>query len=92
MCTRILLELRDKRGYIGNTVNVSETGIYFEIGYQAIAVELHEIGLLHLMPLVSGNGIPCKVTRLTATGIAIQFIADPSTEFSSQLAPLRLSF
>ncbi|MBF0614293.1 MAG: PilZ domain-containing protein [Magnetococcales bacterium] len=82
---RVLLELSDKRAFIGNTVNVSASGVFFDIGYPPFQVELHENGLLHLMPLVMKNVIPCQIARLTPTGIAIQFLENQPAGLTSQL-------
>ncbi|GAB0057233.1 hypothetical protein SIID45300_01556 [Candidatus Magnetaquicoccaceae bacterium FCR-1] len=82
---RVLLELPGRRAFIGNTVNVSDSGVYFDIGYAPNTVELHELGLLHLMPLNSAPIRACKVTRITETGIAIHFLEEQPGSFASQL-------
>ncbi|MBF0271921.1 MAG: PilZ domain-containing protein [Magnetococcales bacterium] len=87
---RVLLELPNRRAYIGNTVDVSESGVYFEIGYPAIEIDLEEIGLFHLMPLIMRSIMPCKVARLTPEGIAIQFLDIPPPGLISQLKPATL--
>ncbi|MBF0192381.1 MAG: PilZ domain-containing protein [Magnetococcales bacterium] len=87
---RVLLELPHRRAYVGNTVNVSESGVYFEIGYPAIQIDVEEIGLFHLMPLIMRAIMPCKVTRLTPEGIAVQFLDSPPPGLVSQLKPMTL--
>ncbi|MBF0627741.1 MAG: PilZ domain-containing protein [Magnetococcales bacterium] len=83
--TRVLLELSNRRAYIGNTVNVSASGVYFEIGYPPNQLEIEEIGLFHLMPLIMRNVLPCQVARLTPTGIAVHFLDTPPAGLTSKL-------
>ena len=82
---RVLLELKDNGAYIGNTENVSESGIFFIIGYPPVKISLGEIGLLHTMPLAGHQPLPCKVERLTESGVAVRFLEDCPTELTSRL-------
>ncbi|MBF0164939.1 MAG: PilZ domain-containing protein [Magnetococcales bacterium] len=82
---RVLLELPGRRAFIGNTVNVSDSGVYFDIGYEPNSLELHEQGLFHLMPLNSAPIRACKVARISESGIAINFLEKQPVKFNSQL-------
>ncbi|MEO5355418.1 MAG: PilZ domain-containing protein [Magnetococcus sp. XQGC-1] len=74
LLARVLLELHNKGAFIGNTENVSESGVFFIVGYPPNKISVGDIGLLHIMPLQERRPLPCKVTRLTDAGIAIQFL------------------
>ena len=85
LSARVLLELNGNGAYIGNTDNVSESGVFFTIGYPPIKITLGEIGLLHMMPLEGRQPLPCKVARLTGSGIAVQLLENCPTGLFSRL-------
>ncbi|MBF0426361.1 MAG: PilZ domain-containing protein [Magnetococcales bacterium] len=90
--TRVLLELDNGRGYIGMTDNVSESGVYFTLGYCPVTVNIGDIGFLHVMPLNGHRPLPCQVARLTEDGIAVQLIDRAPTERRSSLTSVRHGF
>ncbi|MBF0460777.1 MAG: PilZ domain-containing protein [Magnetococcales bacterium] len=77
--------MNNNGAYIGNTDNVSETGVFFSIGYPPVKITLGEVGLLHIMPLEGRQPVPCKVARLTDSGVAVQFLKDCPTGLISRL-------
>ncbi|MBF0178819.1 MAG: PilZ domain-containing protein [Magnetococcales bacterium] len=82
--TRVLLELSGMRAYIGMTINVSDSGLLFELGYPPIRIDVGETGLLHLMPLTLCRIIPCQVSRLTESGVAVQFLVQAPVGLMSE--------
>ena len=82
---RVLLEMDGHGAYIGNTENISESGVYFTLGYPPTNVTVGEVGLLHPMPLEKRPPLSCQVTRLTDSGIAVRFLENSAMESVSRL-------
>ncbi|MBF0426524.1 MAG: PilZ domain-containing protein [Magnetococcales bacterium] len=89
LSTRVLLELNNGRGYIGATDNISESGVFFTLGYRPVTINRGEFGFLHVMPLSGHRPLPCQVARLTESGIAIQFVDRCPLGQNSVLVPAR---
>ncbi|MBF0294492.1 MAG: PilZ domain-containing protein [Magnetococcales bacterium] len=87
--SRVLLELGGMRAYIGMTINVSESGLLFELGYPPIRIDVGETGLLHHLPLTLCRIIPCQVARLTETGVGVRFLVQPPVGLITEFDEVR---
>ncbi|MBF0145497.1 MAG: PilZ domain-containing protein [Magnetococcales bacterium] len=86
---RVVLELSERRAMIGNTRDISDSGVFFTIGYPPFHASLQEYGFLHLMPLVGHPPLPCQIARLTDDGVAVRFIDHCPPDLVSELVAKR---
>ncbi|MEO5378041.1 MAG: hypothetical protein H7832_09715 [Magnetococcus sp. DMHC-6] len=84
---RVLLEFDHNRALIGITENVSDSGVFVTLRYRPVGVFISDYAKLHLFPFFNDQNFwrPCLVTRLTNTGIAVQFIEKLPENFRGSL-------
>ncbi|MBF0311057.1 MAG: PilZ domain-containing protein [Magnetococcales bacterium] len=82
---RAFLELIDRRGFTGTTLNVSETGAFLELGFLPPDVTVGELGLLHPAPFKTNRYLLCKIVRITVEGIGFSLIGVGEIHFNTML-------
>ncbi|MBF0436426.1 MAG: PilZ domain-containing protein [Magnetococcales bacterium] len=83
---RVLLEFKNGVCFIGITNDISETGVFVDIGYPPFQVDLEDPGFLHMMPAGSGQPMVCRVKRITGDGIAVQFLPGSPVGLTTKLS------
>ena len=74
--TRIVMSFIGNAGFIGNTLDISESGVMIITGYKPPGIRIGAIGIFKILHVEIGQKKQsAKVVRITDQGVAISFLS-----------------